>query len=128
MLCLCSWRQWKREQQSALSTLSAVSAFSGGAQSTATVAAPAVTASTEGASVAGGGGAGGGGAAAAVTVPGGDAPAMPEGLSKMEQMKVNVSETLPWFLAAMHPCKCSDERLQDDLSLLLFVVVAVEEG
>ena len=124
MLCLCSWRQWKREQQSALSTLSAVSAFSGGAQSTATVAAPAVTASTEGASVAGGAG---GGGAAAVTVPGGDAPAMPEGLSKMEQMKVNVSETLPWFLAAMHPCKCSDERLQDDLSLLLFVV-AVEEG
>ena len=69
-----------------------MSTLSAGAHSTSTVASAAGTASTEGASSVPAAPA----APAAVTVPGGDALAMPEGLTKMEQMKVSASEKLPW--------------------------------
>ena len=90
MLCLCLWRQWKREQREAFTKLSAVSTLSAGAHSTSTVASAAGSVPTEGASSVAGGA-----VAAAVTVAGGDALAMPEGLTKMEQMKVSASEKLP---------------------------------
>ena len=78
----CSWLQWKRENAAKQPTASVSAAGS----SLAPLSPPAA---------AGGGGGGdeSDGGTAAVDIV--EAPAMPEGLSKMEQMKVSISDHPP---------------------------------
>ena len=73
---LCARQQWKRQQQKQATKLSAVSAFSASSQPSSTVAS-----STDGSRA-------GDAPVGSDVAADGEAPAMPEGLSKVEQMKV----------------------------------------
>ena len=89
-LRVCSWLQWKREN-AAKQPAAPVS----GAGSPPPPAAPA-----------GGDGGGGSDGAAATAADNVEAPAMPEGLSKMEQMKVSISDRPHGWCESSHCPQC----------------------